>query len=129
MTIQELKFITDENIDVEVVHFLREQGLDVFDIKEEGLYAISDREILKLSVQNSQIIISQDSDFGTLIFKEMADFYGIIYLRPGHHAAVVHLQTIRTLLQTNMDLSPPFLLVAENNDGKIKFRLREFGKK
>ncbi|MEM6297884.1 MAG: DUF5615 family PIN-like protein, partial [Bacteroidota bacterium] len=81
----------------------------------------------RLSVQDQYVIISQDSDFGTLIFKEMADFYGIIYLRPGHHAAVVHLQTIEALLKANIDFEPPFLLVAENKEGKINFRVRNLG--
>lgn len=37
MTIREFQFLTDENIDEEVVDFLRGEGFDVFDIKEEGL--------------------------------------------------------------------------------------------
>jgi len=34
--------LTDENIDPDVVVFLRKNGFDVFDIKEEGLQATSD---------------------------------------------------------------------------------------
>ncbi len=34
ISIKDLKYLTDENIDVELLEFLREQGFDVFDIKE-----------------------------------------------------------------------------------------------
>ena len=39
MTIKELSFLTDENIDQRVVAFLRGKGFDVVDIIEEGLLA------------------------------------------------------------------------------------------
>jgi hypothetical protein len=35
ISIKDLKYLTDENIDVELLEFLREQGFDVFDIKED----------------------------------------------------------------------------------------------
>lgn len=37
MSLRELKFLADENINYIVVAYLREQGLDVEDIKELGL--------------------------------------------------------------------------------------------
>jgi len=46
MSIHELRFLTDENIDKELVEFLRSGGFDVFDIKEEGLFRLSDVAIL-----------------------------------------------------------------------------------
>ncbi len=46
MKFQDLQFLTDENIDWEVVAFLRKLGFEVFDIKENELFRMSDREIL-----------------------------------------------------------------------------------
>ena len=40
MNLLNLRFLTDENIDIEVLHFLRAQGFDVFDIKEKALFQI-----------------------------------------------------------------------------------------
>ena len=45
MTLQEFRFLTDENIDKELVDFLTLQGFDVLDIKASGNYGISDCEI------------------------------------------------------------------------------------
>ncbi|MCO6490362.1 MAG: DUF5615 family PIN-like protein [Phaeodactylibacter sp.] len=124
MKIRNLKFLTDENIDKELVDFLRQDGFDVFDIKEEGLFRMPDREILKLAFEQQRVIISQDSDFGTLIFRDKVSFSGIIYLRPGHYSPDLHIQTFRTLLSINLEYTYPFILVGENEHGKIKFRLR-----
>lgn len=104
-----LCFLTDENIDQEVVKFLRDQGFDVLDIKEQGLFSLADRNILEMAEAQNRIVISQDSDFGTLIFRDKLDVRGVIYLRPGHESPEIHLQTIGTVLSTNLDLSPPAL--------------------
>jgi predicted nuclease of predicted toxin-antitoxin system len=124
MSLKEFSFLTDENIDIELLVFLRNQGFDVFDIKEEKLFATSDKDILELAYQTKRIVISQDSDFGTLVFRDNLPFWGIIYLRPGHAEAAIHIQTMENLLETDPNLETPFMIVAENYHDSIKFRIR-----
>ena len=124
MSLQGLQFLTDENIDVEVVEFLRKQGFDVFDIKEECLFQMSDEDILNFSYKTNRIVISQDSDFGTLIFRDNALFYGIVYLRPGHAFPFIHVQTLKNILAINPKITIPFVIVGENNGDMIKMRIR-----
>lgn len=50
MRLAEGKFLTDENIDSLVVEFLRAQGHDVFDVKEEGLIGSDDLTLLRLAL-------------------------------------------------------------------------------
>ncbi len=126
MIIREFQFLTDENIDKELLDFLRSEGFDVFDIKEEGLFGKTDREILELAFKQQRVVISQDSDFGTLIFRDEVPFWGVIYLRPGHHSPQVHIQAFRALLSANLEFSHPFILVVENEKGFVKLRLRQF---
>ena len=124
MSLRDLQFLTDENIDEEVLIFLREQGLDVYDIKEERLFSLSDRAILEFAYASNRVVITQDSDFGTLVFREDLLFWGIIYLRPGHAKEFVHIQTMKTLLANNPTLEFPFIIVGENYQNLIKFRVR-----
>lgn len=121
---EKLSFLTDENIDQEVVNFLRTQGHDVLDIKEQGLFAMSDRSILEMAGKQNRVVISQDSDFGTLIFRDKMDVRGVVYLRPGHESPEVHLQTLEAILSANLDLTSHFMLVGENLSGFVKIRLR-----
>ena len=120
----DLRFLTDENIDKELVLFLRAEGFDVFDIKEEGLFRLSDAAILELSFLQKRIVISQDSDFGKLIFRDGEFFHGIIYLRPGHQSSILHIETMRAIIEANFDFIIPFILVADNREGLVKIRLR-----
>ena len=126
MNLLNLGFLTDENIDIEVLHFLRLQGFDVLDIKEEALFQMPDDTILALSYQQNRVVISQDSDFGTLIFRDAALFYGVIYLRPGHVSPTVHIQTLKNIFEANFALETPFIIVGENNGNMIKIRVRSF---
>ncbi len=126
MKLAEFQLLTDENIDWELLAFLRERGFDVFDIKEEELFRIKDAAILDLSLQTNRVVISQDSDFGTLIFRDNQPFFGVIYLRPGHESPEVHVQTMRAVLESNLEFSTPFVLVAENLGDNVKLRLRLF---
>jgi predicted nuclease of predicted toxin-antitoxin system len=124
MNIRQFRFLTDENIDEELVAFLRAEGLDVFDIKEERLFRLSDRAILELALAERRVVVSEDSDFGTLIFRDNVPFYGVVYLRPGHESPKVHVETFAAILVTELDFSIPFILVAENTGEFVRIRLR-----
>lgn len=124
MNIRDLCFLADENIDKELVAFLKVEGFEVFDIKEQELFRLSDAAILEISFSQKRIIITQDSDFGTMIFRDGALFHGVIYLRPGHQSPFYHIETMRTIIDANLDFVIPFILVAENTEGFVKMRLR-----
>ncbi len=51
MTCREIKLLTDENVAWSVVLWLREQGLDVLDVKEMGWFGASDDAILERTYQ------------------------------------------------------------------------------
>jgi predicted nuclease of predicted toxin-antitoxin system len=120
------KFLTDENIDKEVLNLLKSFDFDIFDIKEQQLWGLSDKEIIEKAFAEQRVIITQDSDFGTMIYRDYSEFYGLIYLRPGHNPSL-HIQTLKTLFSTfPHEINPPFVLVAENANGVVKFRYRQF---
>lgn len=124
MSIRDLRFLTDENIDRELVEFLRAEGINVFDIKEESLFRLSDRSILEMALSQQRVVISQDSDFGALIFRDQVPFYGVVYLRPGHESPEVHIESMAVILDADLEIRPPFVLVAENTGDLVRLRLR-----
>ncbi len=124
MTIRDFDLLTDENIDPLIVQFLREAGFDVLDVKEEGWAGRKDSELLPIAHQQSRVVVTHDSDFGTLVFTQGEPFTGILYLRPGHFDAEPHQQSLETILASELALSAPFILIAENTGTKIKVRLR-----
>ena len=79
-------FLTDENISSLVVLFLRDCQLDVFDVKENLLSGRRYSFLLDLAVKQQRVVITQDSNFGTLAVAARKPIYGILYLKLGHIA-------------------------------------------
>jgi predicted nuclease of predicted toxin-antitoxin system len=76
-----LKFLTDENIAKSLIKALRENGYDVKDIKEEGLFGISDQEVIQKAKDDDRIIITHDKDFGNLLNFPLQSHKGVILVR------------------------------------------------
>ncbi len=123
MKLSEFKFLTDENISSVVVQFLRDCQLDVFDVKENLLSGRRDSFLLDLAVKQERVVITQDSDFGTLAIATRQPVYGIVYLKPGHisqHHVITSLQVILKL----EELVTPFIVTAKNSGGLVNVRVR-----
>ena len=123
--INESYLLTDENIQSEIVDFLRKNKFDVVDIKELNLNGKSDDFIFKYANKKQRIIVTHDSDFGRLLFSRSLEFSGIIYLRPGHFNPEVSIQSLKLLISQNILVKFPFIITVENNLQKVKIRIRE----
>ena len=55
MLLKEYAFIADENIPTQVVSFIRNLGIDVMDIKEQGLASSPDASIIELAVDTERL--------------------------------------------------------------------------
>lgn len=124
MKLKDLLLFTDENIDPEFLKYLRVQGFDVFDVKENDLSGSMDDVLLAFAFEQNRIIITLDSDFGTLIYRDNHSFFGIIYLRPGHFKTEYHIEIWESLMQIDVDLISPFIMVLEQDKLGIKLRLK-----
>lgn len=103
---------------------MRVQGFDVFDVKENGLSGSLDDILLALAFDQNRIIVTLDSDFGKLIYRDNHPFLGIIYLRPGHFKTKYHIEIWESLLQLDIDLISPFIMVLEQDKLGIKLRIK-----
>ncbi len=117
--------LADENIHPQVVEFLRQGGVDIISIAELGRFGISDAMVLKQANKSGRVVMTHDSDFGTLVLMS-ADFTGILYLRPGHIRSEFTIGTLTALRQREIDVNPPFIVVAERTGDKVKVRIRQF---
>ena len=126
MTFQSLKFLADENIDPELVAFLRSKEIDVIDIKELSLEGSKDADILTFAHGLNRVILTHDDDFGKIIYTQKVSFTGIAYIRPGHFFVEFYIAAFEHLLLQNLDYIYPFILVVEIKDGYFKIRLRNW---
>lgn len=118
--------LADENIHPSLVQSLKEAGFNITSIAEIGKFGLPDEDVLKEATKEERVVLTHDSDFGRMAFFG-ADFVGIIYLRPGHILPAFTLETINAITKRNLEVEPPFILVAERGEkNKVKIRLRQF---
>lgn len=94
-----MKFLTDENIASSVAMELRNQKFDVKDVKEEGLFGISDRDIIDLALKEKRIIITHDKDFLHIV---SASHFGVILIRMRKQDPIAVSRTLLLLLSSSM---------------------------
>lgn len=75
-----ISLLLDENIGVKATNILRNNDFGVESILENHR-GISDRKVLELADEESRILVTLDKDFGRLVFKELEDHSGVIFLR------------------------------------------------
>lgn len=75
-----MKFITDENLGIQIPEYLKSLGYDVISVIEVAL-SRPDTDILSLANQENRILLTTDKDFGELVFKEKLIHSGVILLR------------------------------------------------
>jgi predicted nuclease of predicted toxin-antitoxin system len=117
--------LADENIHPDVIAYLRQQECDVRSVVEDDLIGQSDRAVLHTAYSDGRVVLTHDSDFGTLVITQNEPFVGIIYLRPGHIRAEFTIQTLRTIDAQLLDVQSPFIIVAEQKDQTVQIRTRQ----
>lgn len=116
--------LADENLNPEVIEFLRKAELNVSSIAEQGDFGLSDTEVLRQATEEGRVVLTHDSDFGGLALMG-AKFVGIIYLRPGHIRAKFTIQTLEAIRDNAPEVTSPFILVAERTGDTVKIRVRQ----
>src|SRR5690242_15775539 len=94
-----MKFLLDENVEARIAGFLTTAGHDVTTIGQDYPHALTDHAVLALAHAEQRILITNDRDFGELIFHQHLPHNGVIYFRlPLDTAAVEKIAWLRQLL-------------------------------
>ena len=56
--------LADENVHPDVIVFLREAGLDVASVSEQGQLGLPDAQVLRQATETGRVVLTHDSDFG-----------------------------------------------------------------
>jgi len=108
-----MTFLLDENVEYRIATFLRDEGHDVTTIVEDYTRSIDDREVLHLAQTEGRILITNDRDFGELIFSQQLPHTGVIYFRlPLDTAAVDKIARLREMLASHQADLGSFIVVA-----------------
>jgi predicted nuclease of predicted toxin-antitoxin system len=92
-----LKFLADECCDTGLVASLRKDGHDVLYAMEKKAGAIDD-EILSDAYKEERILITEDKDFGELVYRFKKPTHGIILMRTDVHGRQLKLARLKKLI-------------------------------
>ncbi len=125
MNLAEYPFLADENIHPDVIAYLRDLDFDMISVIEAGLIGSSDEPILQFAFAAGRVVLTHDSDFGTLALAYHQPIVGILYVRPGHIQPSFTIDTLTAILNQTFELEPPFVIVGTRRAQKVHIRARQ----
>jgi len=106
-----LRFLADESCDFAVVRDLRAHGYDVLAVSEVTQRSV-DRELIEQAYREKRILLTEDKDFGWLVFVSGEKSAGVILLRFPGDARQTMVQAVRQLvLEQGEQLESTFVVV------------------
>ncbi|MBI1832489.1 MAG: DUF5615 family PIN-like protein [Planctomycetes bacterium] len=114
-----MRFLADENVARDLVAWLRAGGHDVL-YAAEAQAGASDLSWAIRAEQEQRIILTQDKDFGELVFRDGQTTHGIILLRLDElpvSAILARLQAVWAVVEANP--SGRFIVITET---KVRVR-------
>ena len=72
--------VAEECVEYEIVLSLRQEGISVLSIMESHS-GIADTAVLKIAVAESALLLTEDKDFGELVFRLHLPHYGVLLVR------------------------------------------------
>ena len=116
-----MQFLADESCDFNFVRALRTAGHDVHAVVDISPRA-KDPDVIRLALQESRVLLTEDKDFGQLVFASGAKSAGVILLR---YVVAARQAVVQLLLETVRDkgeqLHQCFTVV---EPGKVRFKPR-----
>ncbi len=110
-----MRFVVDESTGPSVARWLRQLGHDVFSVYDQAR-GLDDQAVLRRAAAEGRILITNDKDFGELIFRENRPHRGVILLRLEDERVAQKIAVLTRLLAQYADqLSGNFVVVTETS--------------
>ena|SRR5215212_59409 len=105
----------DESADARLGPFLRRLGHDVTTIAVDHPASLKDEDVLAIARREQRILITDDRDFGELVFRNRRPHAGVIYLRVGAYAELdLKRERLEDALRRHANDLDQFLVVTRN---------------
>jgi predicted nuclease of predicted toxin-antitoxin system len=101
-----VKFLLDESADYPIAAHLAARGHDVTAVAHDYPQALADRRVLEIAHEEGRVLITNDRDFGELVFRQKLPHSGVVLLRLGKEDLATKLAAIdRILARHGVDLT------------------------
>ena len=117
-----MKFLADENVEKSIVDWLREEDHKVNYIAEKAP-SITDKQVIKMAREGSMILLTNDKDFGELVYRQGKVPSGVLLVRARDQTSQHKVKLIDHVLNKAKEkLRNNFVVVNESG-----IRIRPFG--
>jgi predicted nuclease of predicted toxin-antitoxin system len=109
-----MKFLLDQCTDARLLSYLNQLGHDATQIRRTYPQSIPDPEILSIAQQEQRILITDDRDFGELVFRLTLPHAGVIFLRLGTYVPLsLKIERLAYVLTHYADQLDEFIVVTK----------------
>jgi predicted nuclease of predicted toxin-antitoxin system len=107
-----VRFLLDEGLPARLERFLEIEGHDVEVCGREHPHALDDREILAISYHEQRVLLTNDKDFGDLVFRDRLPHAGVILFRLGFVHIDIRIAYLRQVLNDHADRLDQFIVIS-----------------
>ena len=116
-----MKFLIDNALSPIIARGLIEAGHDAIHVRDVGMAAAADPEIIELAIKENRILISADTDFGALLaLRESAKPSFILFRQTDKRPSSQLIFLLNQLPTLKKDLSSGCVVVFEDNRIRIR---------
>jgi predicted nuclease of predicted toxin-antitoxin system len=115
-----MRFIVDESTGAAVANCLRSLGHDVL-VVADAMPQADDQDILNRAMGETRVLITNDKDFGELVFRARKAHVGVVLLRLRDQSVVNRVDTVKFLLETLGDRIEGSFIVATDHGARIRY--------
>lgn len=119
-----MKFLLDEDLSPKLTILLQKLGHSATHIREIQI-SLEDRQILEIAVSAQFIVMTEDKDFGELVFKKEKAHTGVIFLRLEDQTLANTQRVVKWLLSNYKDKIENSFTTVTERDGKLRIRFRK----
>lgn len=113
--------MADESCDFAVVRALRSAGYDVVSVAE-SFRSASDLAVLRASVEDGRILLTEDKDFGEWVFAHREPMIGVILIRFPATVRSILGESVTLLAEKHSSALPGSFTVLEPGRARIHRR-------
>ena len=117
-----LRFLADESCDFAIVRALRAKEYDVLAVGEV-MQRSDDRELIEQASRERRILLTEDKDFGWLVYVSHADSAGVVLIRFPGNARQTLVDVFMHLVHTQSHELPGAFVVVQPGHIRIRRRL------
>lgn len=116
-----MKFLVDNALSPVIANGLREAGFDAIHVRDIGLQSANDKIIFELAKKEDRIIVSADTDFGTILALWHHSKPSLILFRSSDKHPKIQLSLLlKHLSEIREDLEQGSIVVFEDNRIRVR---------